>query len=100
MDSISIFVPELLTDVEGYKRSITDWYEESLSEELSYGDVEAFIHEDALPKIPEKPVRYEAIGEYSISCSKDYYGEYDEESAFIVTDWNISPDTEPKDFVF
>ena len=96
VESTSIFVPELMTAIDEGRRSITDWYEDS----LSMDDLRDFIHEDAEKEITEVPIIYEAVGEYSVEGRTDYHGEYDEESTFIITDWNISPDNEPRDFVF
>lgn len=84
--SFRFFQPTLELDLPENHRTIQDWWEESMHENLSC-DPASFLPPGF--EVCEEPVWFEAIGNYSATGWKDYWGEYDEEYEWRIDQWSV-----------
>lgn len=91
IEFVTIFEPSLILNLNSNERSIEDWFQESIEENIGL-NIYSFLPDNL--EICEEPILLEGIGTYSVQAWKDYWGEYDEDFDFNLTDWSVAIEEE------
>lgn len=89
LDFLDFFEPEFILSLKPSTRTIADWWEESMREDI-VGLPECFLPENF--EVCEEPVLLEVIGVYSAQGWTDADGEYDEDFTFEIINWTAAID--------
>lgn len=85
---------KLYLDLPDNQRPTDDWITEAVGDAMS-ANITMFLPDlgdGETIEICEEPIFYEAIGEFVVDGSWDYYGEYDEDYSFDVHEWSVAID--------
>ncbi len=81
---LDVFIPQLLLELEDGHRPTEEGYKETFRES---DDVCRIVADHV--ELCEDTILFEAIGTYSVQGSRDYWGEYDEETTFEMHQWSV-----------